>query len=70
MDCFDSKFYNNGKAAQWNTESHSEHIFVLKVFSSENAFLHQNCINLALHHLLTSGSSAVNGCRQNDSPNS
>ncbi len=26
--------------------------------------------NLALHHLLTSGSSAVNGCRQNESPNS
>uniref|UniRef100_A0A9J7Z0Q3 Dpy-30 histone methyltransferase complex regulatory subunit n=1 Tax=Cyprinus carpio carpio TaxID=630221 RepID=A0A9J7Z0Q3_CYPCA len=25
---------------------------------------------LALHHLLTSGSSAVNGCRQNGSPNS
>ncbi len=26
--------------------------------------------NLALHHLLTSGSSAVNGCRQIESPNS
>ncbi len=26
--------------------------------------------NLALHHLLTIGSSAVNGCRQNESPNS
>ncbi len=26
--------------------------------------------NVALHHLLTSGSSAVNGCRQNESPNS
>ncbi len=25
--------------------------------------------NLTLHHLLTSGSSAVNGCRQNESPN-
>ncbi len=25
--------------------------------------------NLALHHLLTNGSSAVNGCRQNESPN-
>ncbi len=24
----------------------------------------------ALHHLLTDGSSAVNGCRQNKSPNS
>ncbi len=24
--------------------------------------------NLALHHLLTSGSSVVNGCRQNESP--
>ncbi len=29
-------------------------------FSSE-----QICINVALHHLLTNGSSAVNGCRQN-----
>ncbi len=26
--------------------------------------------NFALHHLLTNGSSAVNGCRQNESPNS
>ncbi len=26
--------------------------------------------NLALHHLPTNGSSAVNGCRQNESPNS
>ncbi len=26
--------------------------------------------NVALHHLLTNGSSAVNGCRQNGSPNS
>ncbi len=26
--------------------------------------------NLALHHLLTDESSAVNGCRQNESPNS
>ncbi len=26
--------------------------------------------NVALHHLLTSGSSAVNVCRQNESPNS
>ncbi len=26
--------------------------------------------NLALRHLLTNGSSAVNGCRQNESPNS
>ncbi len=25
--------------------------------------------NVALHHLLTNGSSAVNGCRQNESPN-
>ncbi len=25
---------------------------------------------VALHHLLTNGSSAVNGCRQNESPNS
>ncbi len=26
--------------------------------------------NVALHLLLTNGSSAVNGCRQNESPNS
>ncbi len=26
--------------------------------------------NVALHHLLSIGSSAVNGCRQNESPNS
>ncbi len=26
--------------------------------------------NVALYHLLTNGSSAVNGCRQNESPNS
>ncbi len=26
-------------------------------------------INLAFHHLLTNGSSAVNGCRQNESKN-
>ncbi len=26
--------------------------------------------NSALHHLLTNGSSAVDGCRQNESPNS
>ncbi len=26
--------------------------------------------NVALHHLLTNGSSAVNGCRQNESLNS
>ncbi len=26
--------------------------------------------NVSLHHLLTNGSSAVNGCRQNESPNS
>ncbi len=27
-------------------------------------------INFALHHLLTNGSSVVNGCHQNESPNS
>ncbi len=26
--------------------------------------------NVALHHLLRNGCSAVNGCRQNESPNS
>ncbi len=33
-------------------------------------FLHQIWRNVALHHLLINGSSAVNGCRQNESPNS
>ncbi len=37
-------------------------------------FDHQNRFGeisiLALHHLLTNGSSAVNGCRRNESPNS
>ncbi len=32
------------------------------------ATLEQIWRNLALHHLLTNGSSAVNGCRQNKSP--
>ncbi len=31
-------------------------------------FLHQIWRNAELHHLLTNGSSAVNGCRQNESP--
>ncbi len=31
---------------------------------------HQNRFGEVLHHLFTSGSSAVNGCRQNESPNS
>ncbi len=31
------------------------------------SLLEQIWRNLALHHLLTSGSSAVNGCRQNES---
>ncbi len=35
------------------------------VYSSET-----DLDNLALHHLFTNGSSAVNGCRQNESPNS
>ncbi len=26
--------------------------------------------SVALHHLITNGSSAVNGCRQNERPNS
>ncbi len=30
----------------------------------------QICINVALHDLLTNGSSAVNGCHQNERPNS
>ncbi len=32
-------------------------------------FLHQIWRNVALHHLLDNVSSAVNGCRQNESPN-
>ncbi len=32
-------------------------------------FLHQIWRNVALHHCLTNGSSAVNGCRQNERPN-
>ncbi len=32
--------------------------------------LEQVWINLALHHLFTNGCSAVNGCRQNENPNS
>ncbi len=34
--------------------------------------VHPRCrlVWLALHHLLTNGSTAVNGCRQNESPNS
>ncbi len=34
------------------------------IYSSE-----QICRNVAFHLLLTNGSSAVNGCRQNESPN-
>ncbi len=50
----------------------AEHLLTLKpsdldefVSSSE-----QNWKNVALHHLLTNGPSAVNGCRQNESPKS
>ncbi len=32
------------------------------------SLVEQICRNLALYHLLTSGCSVVNGCRQNDSP--
>ncbi len=34
------------------------------------SLLEQIWRNVSLHHLLTKGSSAVNGCRQNESPNS
>ncbi len=37
----------------------------MRVSSSEKIWR-----NVALHHLLSNGSSAVNGCRQNESPNS
>ncbi len=33
-------------------------------------FLHQVCRNMSLHQCLSNGCSAVNGCRQNESPNS
>ncbi len=39
---------------------------------SKNEFIsswEQNCRIVAFHHLLSNGSSAVNGCRQNESPN-
>ncbi len=38
--------------------------------SEMSLFLHQVWRNVALHHLLSNGCSAVNGCRQNESPNS
>ncbi len=44
-----------------------------QAIQDENEFIslsEQIWRNLALHHLLTNGSSAVNGCRQNESPNS
>ncbi len=47
----------------WN-DTHSHDIQDVDVWSEEILR------NLALHHLLTNGSSAVNGCRQNESPNS
>ncbi len=34
------------------------------------SLLEQIWRNVALYHLLTNGSPAVNGCRQNESPNS
>ncbi len=47
---------------------------LLKMYSSSSIQhvdeLVQILLNLALHHLLTDGSSAVNGCRQNKNPNS
>ncbi len=35
-----------------------------------SSFLQEIWIIIALHHFPTEGSSAVNGCRQNESPNS
>ncbi len=43
------------------------HYLFLRDFS---LLLEQLWKNLALHHLLTNGSSAVNGWHQNESPNS
>ncbi len=39
------------------------------LFPYQNRFVEIIIIIIALHHLLTNGSSAVNGCRQNENPN-
>ncbi len=51
-----------------------QHTFTaFKLFTDVDEFVSsskQIWRNVALHHLLTNGSSAVNGCRQNERPNS
>ncbi len=45
--------------------------FFLLAFQDVDAFVcssEEIWRNVAFHHLLTNGSSAVNGCRQNESP--
>ncbi len=49
----------------------AENVLTLRPFKMYKIlFLYQIWRNLALHDLLTNGSTAVNGCRQNESPNS
>ncbi len=49
----------------------AENVFTLRPAKMEiSLFLHQVWRNVVLHHLLITGWSAVNGCRQNESPNS
>ncbi len=52
---------------------HSEKEICLRAWLDIDEFVsssEQIWRNLALHHLFINGSSAVNGCRQNESPNS
>ncbi len=47
----------------------AENVLTLKASKMYmNLFLHQIWRNVALHHLFTNRSPAVNGCRQNESP--
>ncbi len=49
----------------------AENVFTLRTAKIRmSLFLHQICRNVSLHQLLTNGCSAVNGCRQIESPNS
>ncbi len=62
--------YNKGKEIVYQKRKFAE--IVLKAIQDVEVFVsssEQIWRNLALHHLLTSMSSAVNGCRQNESPN-
>ncbi len=62
--------YNKGKEVVYQKWKLAE--IVLKAIQDVDEFVsssEQIWRNLALHHLLTSVCSAVNGCRQNESPN-